>query len=210
MFTVLGRAVDKEMGKKAGANGHLLKPFKAEDLVNEIRSQIETSRGERFSNALRADHSQIIRKKILIEFDSSTPYERAIRDFVLEGNAHSETPIVINYPHSAIDNTLKTETGIEIVHFTIPLVLSRIIEPYVNDEICIVFDSLSDLILSIGFQSTYNFVRDTIPRLSRAKATALFLMNPHSHPLTEVQSIRNLFRDQLTFNQNGLKKTRLS
>ena len=36
------------------------------------------------------------------------------------------------------------------------------------------------------------------------------LINPNSHVLTEVQSIRNLFRDQLVFDEEGLRKVRLS
>jgi CheY-like chemotaxis protein len=210
MFSVLSREVDRNMGKLAGAEGHMTKPFTADDLVSEIKSQIETSRVIRFSKALDLEHSQLAGRKILLEFDSSIPYERAVRDFILEGRAHSEMPIVITHPSSAVHNSLKDEDGVELVPFTIPLVLSRILDPYGDKELCFVFDSMSDLIMSAGFQSAYNFVRDTLPRLSRASATALFLINPNSHVLTEVQSIRNLFRDQLVFDEEGLRKVRLS
>ena len=210
MFSVLSREVDRNMGKMAGADGHMTKPFSAEDIVNEIKSQIEASRVMRFSRALGMEHSQLTGRKILIEFDSSIPYERAVRDFLLEGKAHSEIPVVITHPSSAIHNSLKDEEGVKLVPFTIPLVLSRALDPYSDKELCFVFDSLSDLILLAGFQSAYNFVRDTLPRLSRANATALFLINPNSHALTEVQSIRNLFIDQLIFDEEGLRKVRLS
>ena len=210
MFSVLSREVDKNMGKKVGADDHMTKPFNADDIVNKIRSHIESSRVMRFSKALGIEHSQLVGKSILIEFDSSMPYERAIRDFILEERAHAKTPVVITHLSSAIHNSLKDEEGVELIQFTIPLVLSRILDQYEDKELCFVFDSLSDLILSTGFQSSYNFVRDTLPRLSRVNATSLFLISPNSHALTEVQSIRNLFRDQLIFDEEGLKKIRLS
>ena len=210
MFSVLSREVDKNMGKMAGADDHMTKPFNAADIVNKIRIHIENSRVMRFSKALGIEHSQLVGKSILIEFDSSMPYERAIRDFILEERAHAKTPVVITHLSSAIHNSLKDEEGVELIQFTIPLVLSRILDQYEDKELCFVFDSLSDLILSTGFQSSYNFVRDTLPRLSRVNATSLFLISPNSHALTEVQSIRNLFRDQLIFDEEGLKKIRLS
>ena len=41
MFTALGRDVDKKLSKEAGADGHFLKPFTAEDLIDEIKGPSE-------------------------------------------------------------------------------------------------------------------------------------------------------------------------
>jgi len=210
MFSVLNRPIDRDMGKNAGADGHMTKPFTADDLVDEMKSQIEASRGMRFSRALGIEHSQLAGRIILLEFDSSIPYERAIRDFILEGRAHSEVPIVVTHSSSAIHKSLDDETGIDLVPFTLPLLLSRTLEPYGERDICFVFDSLSDLILSAGFQSAYSFIRGTLPLLAKNSATAIFLINPTSHVLTEVQSIRNLFSNQLAIDERGLKIVRLS
>lgn len=210
MFTVLGRTVDRNMGKEVGAEGHFTKPFNPSDLVSEVEKYIEASRIKRFSKAIGIEHAQLKGRKVLLEFNSSVPYERAVRDYVLEGRAHDESPVVITHTSSAIHNSLRDEEGIILSPFTLPLVLSRILDHCTDDRLCFVFDSVSDLILSAGFQSAYNFVRDALPRLSNEKLTALFLLNPNSHPLTEVQSIRNLFRDQLVFDGEGLKQVKLS
>jgi DNA-binding response OmpR family regulator len=41
IFTVLGRDVDRQLSKNAGADGHLLKPFTPEGLVSEIKKHLE-------------------------------------------------------------------------------------------------------------------------------------------------------------------------
>ena len=210
MFTVLGRAIDKKMGEEAGAEGHFSKPFEPNELLTEVKKHIEVSRRDRFSRALAISNSQLKGRKLLLEFNSTDPYERAVRDFVLEGKSQDEISVIVTHKSSAIHNSLEYEENVKLTQFKIPMVLSRVLDPYNDKKLYFVFDSISDLILSTGFQSAYNFVRDTLPRLSGDKTTAIFLLNPNSHALTEVQSMRTLFRDQLVFDERGLRKIRLS
>ena len=210
MFSVLERAIDRRMGEEAGANGHFTKPFEPEELVAEVRGQIEVSRTRRFSSALGLQRSELAGRQILMEFSPSVPYERAVRDYILEGKSNGESPVVITNEYSAIHNTLGDEIGIEVIPFKLPLVLSEIFKRHSNERLCFVFDSLSDLILSTMFQSAYNYVRALLPRLSKMESTALFLMNPEAHPPTDVHSMRNIFRDQVAMTDEGLKKIKFS
>ncbi|MDD5503025.1 MAG: response regulator transcription factor [Candidatus Thermoplasmatota archaeon] len=45
MFSVLGKASDKEKARKMGADGYLVKPFTAEDLLAEVKKQMKRGKG---------------------------------------------------------------------------------------------------------------------------------------------------------------------
>jgi len=210
MFTVLGRSIDRKMGEEAGADGHFTKPFEAEELVAEVRKHIEASRSVRFSRALGLEHGDVSGREILLEFDSLVSYERAVRDYVLEAKSNGDSPVVITNEYSAVHSALDGEEGIEFVPFIVPLVLSGLLGRHDGGGLCLVFDSINNLILSSGFQSAYNFVRDLLLRLSKVNSSSIFLLNPEAHASTEVQSIRTLFKDQISFNAEGLKRIRSS
>lgn len=84
MFSALGREVDRKLGAEAGANGHFLKPFTPADLVTEVNKYVDQSRADKFSKQLGVEHGRLRSKVLLLEFDSSTPYYRLVRDFALE------------------------------------------------------------------------------------------------------------------------------
>jgi DNA-binding response OmpR family regulator len=41
MFTVLGRDVDKKRSADAGCDGYVTRPFKAEDLLTELKKHLQ-------------------------------------------------------------------------------------------------------------------------------------------------------------------------
>jgi DNA-binding response OmpR family regulator len=45
MFSVLGKETDKEKARKMGADGYLVKPFDAEDLLAEVKKQMKRGKG---------------------------------------------------------------------------------------------------------------------------------------------------------------------
>lgn len=196
-FSVLGRTIDKEMSKEAGADGHITKPFLPEELLRQIQDYIQESKITRFSRAAEQDHELLSGRTILFEYNSSTPYERHIRDFLLEGLRNGETPIIITNKSSAIFNTIKNEEKISIIPFQVPVVLSQVFKKSSDNKHCFVFDSLTDLILSAGFQTAYNFIKDSLTRFSSDEFSALYLLNSDSHDIQEVQRIRNLYRNQI-------------
>ena len=210
MFTVLGRDIDKKMSEYAGADGHFTKPFEPKELIEEIQKGIKKSKQDRFSRSLELSKNQLWGRKLLFEYDSKTLYERVVRDFLLEGQYNNENPVIMTHEFSALYKTMKDETGVELVPFTIPIVLSPLLDRYTGQKLRFVFDNLSDTILSTGFQSTYQLVRDALPKLAGNNVTALFLLNPESHEAREVESIRNLFRDQLEYTDKGIRKIKLS
>lgn len=78
-----------------------------------------------------------------------------------------------------------------------------------DTKVNLVIDNLSDLILSMGFERTYSFLRYALDMLTSTETTGLFLMNPIAHETKIVSSIRNLFGWQLYYGEEGLRVVKL-
>jgi CheY-like chemotaxis protein len=210
MFTVLGREIDKRMSKEAGADGHIIKPFTSEDLLSEVRRYIEASRPRRFSSALGLTHEEVRRKKILLEYNPATPYESCIRDFTLEAKAHGETMLVISPAGSPVFQALEGEKGVELVPLKETPLITPLLSPYADQQVALIYDSLTDMILSMGSRQAYNFTRKMLENLAEPRFTALFLLNPEAHEQSEVNIFRNLFSEQIKYGKDGLIKVKLT
>jgi len=209
IYTVLERDADKKLSKEAGADGHLVKPFTPDDLVNEVKKHLEKIQPEKFSKALGFKHNKLAGHNILLEFDPTTAYEGFIRDFVLECRAHEDVLLIISPKSSIIYNTLKEEAGLEFISFN-EKILSPIFAKYRNNSLAIVYDNVTELIISMGFQQAYNLIRKLFELLYNYKSTSLFLFNPNAHPPNETNSIRNLFGDRINYGKNGVVEVKLT
>lgn len=210
MFTALGREVDRKLSSEAGADGHFLKPFTAEDLIAEIEKHIEYLRPEKFSNSLELDHERLRGRKILLEFDPAAPYERIVRDFMMECHSHKEAVVLIGNKSSVLYQTLREDDSLQFIPLIPQPILSPILEENAGNPINIVCDNLTDLIFSMDFQATYKFIKHTLERLTTHISTALFLFNPKAHLSNETYSIRSLFSDQIVHGKDGLTKIKLT
>ena len=222
MFTVLGREADRKMSREAGADSHFVKPFTPEDLVAEVKKHLVKARSNKFSKTLGLNHTRLRGRKILLEFDPATPYERVVRDFALEARANGEAVTILTNTVSTVHKAVEGEKDIKLIPLTEGMTLSPILESYLasvlarileadaGKSLTLVFDNLTDLILSMGFQSAYNFTKNALERLSGLRSTAIFLLNPKSHPPNEAYSIRNLFSEQVTYGRNGLTPAKLT
>jgi len=75
-------------------------------------------------------------------------------------------------------------------------------------QVSVVFDSISDMILSASFEATYKFVKQVNEVTGNGKTTALFLMTFGAHEEKVVSFIRSLFPTQLIDDNAGLRMTR--
>jgi len=224
MCTVLGRDVDKELSRIAGADGHFMKPYKSHELLAEVKRYLDQSRSQKFSKKLRIEHDKLQGKKILLEFDPSSPYERLIRDFVLECVAHNEEMIVLTKKGSVIGQTLMDEKGVEMINFapedaraeesiiqwimgttTSPReMVSSILERHQKKSVSLVFDSLTNLAISTSPQNAYKFAENAVELLTEPRITAVFLLNPSAHEARDVASLRGLFSSHLSYDREGV------
>lgn len=228
MCTVLGRDADVELSTKAGADGHFTKPFKSEGLIVEVKKHLNKSRSEKFSKQLGTEHSRLDGKKILLEFDPHTPYEKLIRDFALECISHDEEIIVVTKKGSAIRQTLEGQKGVEFIDLLferghaeesikqwikasspkqnatiIPSILERNKKDS-NRILNLVFDNLTDLAITTDIKTAYKLTQNAIDSLTAHRATAIFLLNPSAHETKEVSTLSGLFTSHLTYGKEGV------
>ncbi len=187
-----------------------------------------------FAGRLGLRHNELVGKKILFEFDAASNYEKAIRDFVHEGRANGEPVIIFTRKSSGLNSNLAERTGLKFFHLTSQVsvpkattsendillpsndtsllldTLNNTVKTHPNGNVNIVFDNLSDLILSVGFEKTYSFTQYTLEILTSRRTTAIFLLNSSAHDPKISSSIKNLFSNQLYHGKEGLQIIKLS
>lgn len=214
VFSALGRDVDKKLTAEAGASVHLTKPFSNIGLLSEVRRCLAEVRGLKFSKQLGIEHSRLAGKKILLEFEPSTDYERLIRDFALECAFLEESVIIITRKGGSIRQALDGDDGVKFVDLQRAPELLPILKENSEGPVCIVVDSLTDLALnentSDRYNGVYKFVETSIRTLDEPRITAIFSLNPSAHDPKDVASIRGLFNNQLAYGKGGISVTRFA
>ena len=212
MFTALERDVDVSMGKEAGADGHLAKSVTSTNLISEVERHLAAARLHKFSGQLGLNHDEIKGMNLLFEFDPSTPYERCVRDFVLEARAHGEVAVILTPKASAVHAILSGEEDIELLERRAEnqTLLTPILKAHAGERLVLIYDSLTDIALSLGFQAAYRFAKNTLELLVDPSVTTLMLFNPGAHSQKEISSFHALYNNQIAFGSEGLKKVRLT
>jgi hypothetical protein len=217
-FLIELRAVDIEKLDRRWVNEFKFLTTKSMDLLTHL---------DRFSRKLDLNHERIIGKKILLEFDPASDYEKQVQDFVIEALANTEPIVVFTSKGSAIHNLLKDRKEIKFLLLTptvsspqmdettnemlLPAnntslmldVLSKTVKTNSHNNIAIVFDNLSNLIFLVGFEKVHNFMTYAFEILSE-KTTTLFLFNPSAHDARVASGIRSLFDTQIIYAREGL------
>ena len=214
MFTISDREVDKKLTDWAGADAHFNKPFTAGDLLAEVNSWLEKGKSWRFSKRFGMDHDNLAGKKILLEVDPRTDFEKAIEDFVFECNFHGEVTFIVTSKGSALRQALEGNNAVKFIDLN--LANLTIFPPILNESprgrLNIVFDSLTTLsILSeSAYKTTFKFAQNALQVLADRRVTAIFLLNPSAHEPRDVASVRELFTNQLVYDERGLTAQRFT
>jgi CheY-like chemotaxis protein len=209
MSTVLGREVDRTLTKEVGADAHFIKPFTAVALLTEVKRQLDTARGSKFSKQLGLERDKLRGRGLLLEFDPSAPYERLIRDFVLECASHDETVVVLTQKASPIRQALENERGVELLDVTPDLMISPIIERHREGNLSIVYDNLTALVLPSDLQTAHGFAQNTRQLLSDPRITSVFLLDPSALNAEDVNRLKELFSAHATYGKQGIANVRI-
>jgi len=180
-----------------------------------------------FSEQFGMTHQQIIGKKMLLEIDPTSSYQKSLLGFTSEAGSNNEPLFIFTNRNSTLHSAL---FGVEKVNFR--LLTSKTSSPrqISNKEILlpasdlsvlldavdriqkghekpinVVFDNLSDIILRCGFEKTYRFTRLLLETISSSKTTIIFVFNPKAHDEVISSSIRGLFENQIAYTKNGPK-----
>jgi len=186
-----------------------------------------------FSKTLRLTHGQVVGKNILLEFDPTSDYEKVVGNFVDEASANDESVAVFTSKGSTIHSTLSNRSDVKFLILTqrvstpkanasknkilLPAnnssllldALNKVLKAYPERNSNIVFDNLSSLILFIGFEKTYGFLRYALELLALENGTSLFLFDPRAHDVKVASAFRSLFSDQITYGKEGLRVVRM-
>ncbi len=177
-------------------------------MASEVAEIVGTRQAKTFSGQLGVEHSAIVGRKILLEFDPSTPYEKAIKDFAMECASNNETVIILTPRGSAIRRTVEGHKGVDIIDLTPDTMMSPILQKHAERPLNFVYDSLSDLALSTDSRRAYRFTLDSLKLLSDSKISAIFLLNPSAHDSKDVGSLRGLFSNQVSYGKRGLSRVK--
>lgn len=208
MFTALGRDVDRKLAQEAGSDSHFTKPFTHEALLAEVKANLEKVRASKFSKQLGLQHENLKGKRILLEFDPSTPYERLLRDFALECVAHNEATVILTRGGSVLHHAVEGEEGVEVMDLAAQTMMSSILEEHPDEPLSLIYDSLSDLILTVGAQAAYASTQNMLRLLSDARMTALFVLNSSAHESKDIYSLKGLFSTQVDYGKQGIASIR--
>jgi len=196
-----------------------LVPARFIDLIEDVDS---------FSRSIGLDHERLIGRRILLEFDPVSNYEKVVDSLTKESMANVEPIFVFTSSTSPIHTHLAEQPAIKFFLTSIststpkstsenevllpakntPLILdtlSKVLETYADANVCFVFDILSELLTTIGREKTFTFLSHALDVLSSEKITSLFLLNTTAHQAEVVSSLRSHFSNQLTYDKNGLE-----
>ncbi len=170
-----------------------------------------------FSMRLNMNHDNIANKKILFEIDSSARYEAYVKNFVEEALGHSELTIVFTRRGSPVYSVVRILETVRLFLLTPQIsypkhgsretemllpsndnsivlsALDKALKASPDSPVSVIFDNLSDMIISQGMEKTYSFLNYALEILSRLNVNAMFLINPESHETKIVSTVRGLF-----------------
>ena len=181
-----------------------------------------------FSITIGLDKAAVREKNYLLEVDPASNYEAAPRDFATELISNGLGLFVFTSRGSPVYAALErvpeakffimtsrvsyprgTEKPAEVL---VPMndlavlldVIDKTITSNPETRIGIIFDTLSDMIVSTGFESTFKFLKQASEILSNGKATSMFLLTSGAHDEKVERLIKNLFAVQLVYSTTGL------
>ena len=187
-----------------------------------------------FTERLGVEDNFLTGRTLLLETDPAVTYEQAVSDWTRQSLSTGHTVYVFTSKGSPIYNALRKIAGVRFYILSAKVTYpkpeedepSQILVPS-NDyavmldlidktiaavaapaQVALIFDSISDMILSSGFEATYKFAKQVNETTGNGRASALFLMTLGAHDEKEVSFIRSIFPTQLIDDAAGLRLTR--
>jgi hypothetical protein len=229
---MMPKSIQRKLLSRVQINAELVDSFIEEFFRYRVTPNVKI-RSNAFSESIGLTHEQLRGRKFVLEFDPSSHYEKFIQDFINEALVNGEPIVVFTRRGSPVYAHLRQQKGVKFfcmsqqisgprifseteVHLPLnntPLILNvfdKLLRSHPEQRVNLVFDSLSDLLLSVGFEKTYKFMMAAAEILAPVTVTAVFLLNRYAHDAEVKSSLIGLFGDQISFGKNGIETVKLS
>jgi hypothetical protein len=168
----------------------------------------------------------------LLEVDPSSNYEDVVKEFSVEQISHGALVFVFTSRGSPVFHSLSDRVGVRFYIMTSKVsypkptdlpnevlvpqndqavlldLIDKTVASTAESKASVIFDSISDLILYLGFEGCYKFIKQANEILSSPKVSGLFLLTSGAHEDKMLSLIRSLFPNHLLYDARGLKLTR--
>ncbi len=176
-----------------------------------------------FSGRLGLGPESTLGRVFLMEVDSSSKFEDPIKDLANELGAGQRVVFAFTSAGSPVYSALVGLSNVRFFTMTrkvsypkpgdrpdevlVPSsdqsvllnVLDKAITSNPDLKLGVVFDSVTDLILSSGLEVTYKFLKQANEMLNTHRVTAVFLMTAGAHTDREVNVVKSLFSNIVSF-----------
>ncbi len=169
-----------------------------------------------FSRTVGLSHDEVSGRKILLEYDPLSGYEKILRTLATEAASNFERVILFTRKDSPIYSAMEDELGLKMFVLTsrvsypkvesenvvlIPafdssLILdsmNKTIEAYAATPFTMIFDNISHQIFTLGTERAHSFVRQGLELMVSSRITGVFLLNYPAHDPKTVSMFENLF-----------------
>ncbi|MDG6998711.1 MAG: hypothetical protein JRN15_06320 [Nitrososphaerota archaeon] len=187
-----------------------------------------------FSKALGLP-SSLRAGEYLFEVDPFLTYEKSVKDLAVELLSKRFLAYVLTPKGSRVYNTLLTQSGLKFYVMTSAIsyprgsdrpsemlvpendptiildTLHKLLESVPPETgVGIVYDNISDMMISVGVETTYKFLKRIKEILADRNIVAIFLITHGAHEEKQFSLIQNVFANYLTFDVDGLNAMRIS
>ncbi len=195
--------------------------FEGQDgALSLLRSKIDTAElsdlVDSFSKSIGFSHAEIAGKKILLEYEPASGYERVLKSLLVESSSNFERAALFTHRDSPLYPLFGELTGAKVFVLTsrvsyprleegnrvlLPAyesallldALDKTIQAYAGASVIIVFDSISHNIFTLGPDKALSLVRQALEMMISNKVTVVFLMNIAAHDQKTVSTFESIF-----------------
>jgi hypothetical protein len=192
------------------------------ELEKKIRTLDMSESTNVFSQTVGLSHEAILGKKLLLEFDPQSDFERIFRSLLAESASNFERTVAFTRRESHVHMLVQRQPGAKIFVLTSRVsypkmenenlvllpsydtsllldALNKTIEAYAGSSFTIIFDSISHFVFTIGPERTYSLVRQALELMISNRITAIFLMNSKAHEQKVASTFENMFDLEIVF-----------
>ncbi len=175
---------------------------------------------EAFSRIAGLSHSEVTGKKILLEYDPRSDYEKVLKSLLSELASNLERIVMFTRMDSPAHSLAGEELGLKMFILTARVsypkmegeskallpaydtsllldALNKTIEALPGASLTVIFDNISHYIFTLGPDRTLSLVRQSLELMVSDKITAVFLLNVGAHDQKTISEFENLFDMEL-------------